>query len=63
MEQQTEFEVQCPYCGEMIWMEFYPEDGECQEMVVDCEVCCNPILYTIQFSLRGRARLNVERAQ
>ncbi len=60
---ETEFQVQCPYCGELIWMEFYPEDGNQQEMVIDCEVCCNPILYQITYSSRGRPRLIVERAQ
>jgi hypothetical protein len=59
---ETDFSVQCPFCGEDIWMEFYPEDGEDQEMVVDCEVCCNPILYRISF--RGQnTRLRVDRAQ
>lgn len=61
--EQTEFQVQCPYCGEMIWMEFYPEDGQSQEMVIDCEVCCNPILYLMKFSSRGDPHLTVERAQ
>ncbi len=59
---ETDFSVYCPYCGENIWMEFYPQDGEQQEMVVDCEVCCNPILYIVTF--RGdEADLVVERAQ
>jgi hypothetical protein len=60
---ESEFEVQCPYCGEIIWMEFYPEDGDFQEMIVDCEVCCNPILYSIRFSGNGESSLRVERAQ
>jgi hypothetical protein len=60
---QSDFQVQCPYCGEMIWMEFYPEEGERQEMVIDCEVCCNPILYSVRFSSRGEPDLIVERAQ
>ncbi len=60
---ETDFEVQCPYCGEMIWMEFYPEEGNDQEMVVDCEVCCNPILYSIRFNSHGEAHLRVDRAQ
>lgn len=59
---QTEFEVQCPFCGEMIWMEFYPQDGVNQEMVVDCEVCCHPILYSIHFG-QEEVDLRVERAQ
>jgi hypothetical protein len=60
---ETEFEVQCPYCGEMIWVEFYPEEGDFQEMVIDCEVCCNPILYSIRYRSSGEVNLRVERAQ
>ena len=59
---ETNFLVQCPYCGEQIWMEFYPEDGNQQEMVTDCEVCCNPILYFVTFK-GDEARVRVERAQ
>ncbi len=59
---ETEFLVNCPFCFEQIWMEFYPEDGEEQEMIIDCEVCCNPISYEISF--RGdEPLLTVERAQ
>jgi hypothetical protein len=59
---ETEFEINCPFCNERIWIEFYPEDGDEQEMIVDCEVCCNPILYNISF--RGdEPVLNVECAQ
>lgn len=60
---ETEFQIQCPFCGEAIWMEFYPEDGETQEMVVDCEVCCNPILYRVRYRSSGETELQVERAQ
>lgn len=60
---ETEFQVQCPFCGEVIWMEFYPEDGQTQETVVDCEVCCNPIQYTVRFTNDGEAFVSAERAQ
>ena len=60
---ESDFEVQCPYCGELIWMEFYPEEGNTQEMIVDCEVCCNPILYSVRFSSDGSAQVRTERAQ
>jgi hypothetical protein len=59
---ETNFSVQCPYCGEQIWMEFYPEEGSDQEMIVDCEVCCNPVLYKVTFK-GGEPRVRVERAQ
>lgn len=60
---ESEFQVQCPFCGEIIWMEFYPEDGTSQETVIDCEVCCNPIQYSIEFLRDGEIRLRAERAQ
>lgn len=60
---ESDFEIQCPYCGELIWMEFFPEDGRKQELVVDCEVCCNPIQYNVQFKNTGETNLQVERAQ
>ena len=44
-------------------MEFYPEEGEFQETVVDCEVCCNPILYSVSFSNGRKARVTAQRAQ
>ncbi len=45
--------IQCPYCFEPIWMEFYSEEGHHQEMVIDCEVCCQPILYRVRFGEGG----------
>lgn len=60
---ESDFQIQCPFCGEHIWMEFYPEEGESQEMVIDCEVCCNPILYSVTFRSDGEIRLRVEKAQ
>jgi hypothetical protein len=46
----SEFQVSCPFCMEPIWMEFYIQDGEKQEMIIDCEVCCRPIKYSVDFS-------------
>lgn len=60
---ESEFQVQCPFCGEIIWMEFYPEDGSSQETVIDCEVCCNPIQYSVEFLRDGEIRISAERAQ
>jgi len=58
---ETDFQIQCPFCGEAIWMEFYPEDGDDQQMIIDCEVCCNPIEYKIKYSRNGEVRLVVDR--
>lgn len=60
---ESDFEVQCPFCGEIIWIEFYPEEGEEQEMVIDCEVCCNPIQYSVKFDRDGHASVRADRAQ
>ncbi len=63
-EKESDYLVSCPYCWEQIWMEFFPEDGSHQETVVDCEVCCNPILYTVSFAGGGgQARVRVDKAQ
>jgi hypothetical protein len=34
------FEVECPYCGEVV--EIYVEPDVRGVFVQDCEVCCNP---------------------
>lgn len=47
-----EIAVQCPYCGENIIIEPEPAD-ELREYVEDCHVCCNPIVFTVRFSLEG----------
>ena len=36
----SEFVVQCPYCGEAV--EIYLEPDVRGTLVQDCEVCCNP---------------------
>jgi DNA-directed RNA polymerase subunit RPC12/RpoP len=57
--------IRCPYCNEKIWMEFYEEEGEQQEMIVDCEVCCSPILYRVSFNQGSgdKPSVSAERAQ
>lgn len=60
---ETEFEVMCPYCGEIIWQEFYPDDGRSQETIIDCEVCCSPILYRVNFDKNGEGIVSADRAQ
>ncbi|MEO5667020.1 MAG: CPXCG motif-containing cysteine-rich protein [Bdellovibrionota bacterium] len=34
----------CPYCAESISIPIDPGGGHAQEITVDCEVCCKPIL-------------------
>ena len=37
---ETEFEVQCPYCGEIVTIVIEPD--VMGTLVQDCEVCCRP---------------------
>ena len=60
---ETNFEVQCPFCGESIFLDFYEEEGRHQELVVDCEVCCNPIQYDVRFGNEGEINISAQRAQ
>lgn len=32
----------CPYCWQENDIFLYPDDGERQQTVVDCRVCCQP---------------------
>jgi hypothetical protein len=59
---ETEFLVQCPYCGENIWVQFYPEDGASQETIMDCDVCCAPISFKVKFDHEGRAEVFIDRS-
>lgn len=38
----TEAEVECPYCGEIVEIGLDPGGGGVSEYVEDCEVCCRP---------------------
>lgn len=58
---ESDFNINCPYCLESIWVEFYIQDGEKQEQVIDCEVCCNPILYNVNFNQEENNILTVQR--
>ena len=48
----SEFEVQCPYCGELV--QIYLEQDVRGTLVQDCEVCCNP--WTLRVTGRGDDR-------
>jgi hypothetical protein len=47
-----EFEVTCPYCGEVLTI--YVEPDVRGTLVQDCEVCCNPWL--VRVSRQGGER-------
>lgn len=55
LEQYEEFS--CPYCGENNNLLLDFTGGSHQEFVVDCEVCCAPIV--IEVKMRGREVISI----
>lgn len=35
--------IQCPFCLEKFAIDIYEDDGNSQELIYDCEICCHPI--------------------
>lgn len=54
-----QFEVSCPYCGELC--EVYIEPDVSGTLVQDCEVCCNPWRIRVVYE-DGERWLDVSRA-
>jgi hypothetical protein len=38
----VDYDVECPYCGELVTIFIDPGGGESQTYVEDCPVCCRP---------------------
>jgi hypothetical protein len=57
---ETETEVVCPYCGELVEIGLDPEDGGgVSEYVEDCEVCCRPWQVRVVWHEDGHADVEV----
>ena len=54
------YDVQCPYCGEKHQAVIVLSVEE-QEYVEDCEVCCRPIVFTVNVDLRAGLSVEVRR--
>ncbi len=52
MHELTECLVHCPYCGEGISVLVDTSAGD-QQYTEDCQVCCSPILMTLQVDNEG----------
>ncbi|MFT5594187.1 MAG: sarcosine oxidase delta subunit [Oceanicoccus sp.] len=54
MSALPEHVIFCPYCNEAneILIEF-SEDGETQDYIEDCQVCCQPIHIGVEMDNRG----------
>ncbi len=56
LEQHEDF--LCPYCGETNKLFVDVAGGVTQEFVVDCEVCCAPIV--VRLKLSGEVVMSIE---
>ena len=48
-----ETEYICPSCGEEIVIQVDPTQGEHQEYVEDCPICCRAIVLRLEFAENG----------
>jgi hypothetical protein len=55
----TEFQIQCPYCGEDV--DIFVEPDVQGTLVQDCEVCCNPWQVTVWWDDDGERSVEVRR--
>jgi hypothetical protein len=60
---QTEAEVTCPYCGEVVQITLDPTGGAAQEYVEDCEICCRPWNLQVNYDEMGAAEVTIEAAE
>jgi hypothetical protein len=56
----TEAEVRCPYCGEIVEIGLDPGGGTVQEYVEDCQVCCRPWRVLVSYQPDGSASVSLE---
>lgn len=59
MEELAEFDVSCPYCGEIISVLIDPQEIG-QQYIEDCQVCCKPIVFSIAVDTMGCLRVAVQ---
>ncbi len=49
----------CPYCGESITVLIESVGDEISEYIEDCQVCCRPILFSVENSTTGEMVVEV----
>lgn len=57
---ETEFLIQCPFCREIIWIEFYQKGIASQESLIKCSNCSAAIPLEVKFDRNGKAQVSVE---
>ncbi len=48
----SQITIRCPYCGEATGVHV-DIDGDVDELVEDCTVCCRPILLHVEYDEAG----------
>lgn len=56
----SEAEISCPYCGEIVSISVDTGGGTSQDYVEDCTVCCRPMRVHVRLSRAGGAQVHVE---
>lgn len=59
MNHQEEYIVSCPYCGENINV-LIDCSYDAQEYIEDCQVCCRPIIFQVQYGVDDSMQINVK---
>jgi hypothetical protein len=58
----TEAEVSCPCCGELVTIGLDPGGGAVQAYVEDCQICCRPWRVSVVYDQAGLAQVELEPA-
>lgn len=58
MTSLTETTVYCPYCGESLEVLIDPQEAG-QQYIEDCQVCCKPIVFSVEMDAVGRLSVTV----
>ena len=58
--EQIEQEICCPYCNETILVLVDPS-LDVQNYTEDCQVCCHPIVFSVQIHSESDAEISVAR--
>ena len=59
---ETDLDITCPYCGEVVTISVDPSGGATQEYVEDCQVCCRPWQVYLSYGAEGLPEVRVEAA-
>jgi hypothetical protein len=58
MQQLSEKNIDCPYCGESIDVLIDSEEVE-HNYIEDCQVCCKPIVFVVTSDAEGALSVRV----